>query len=254
MRVAAAGMFDRVDAFVQDLSQASSETELAELLTEIGREMGFSYFALTHHVDIRQAPRPTIRLDNYPSDWVEYFDAQKLGVSDPVHRASHVTSVGFPWSRLDSMIKLTPRDHEVLALAAARGIGDGFTIPAHVPGESNGSCSFATETGVPLREEQLPLAQLAGAFGFEAARRLSGIRDSGASHGRRLTDRQRDCVVWAARGKSDWEIARILDVSHETVIQHLKQARERYGVNKRTLLAVHALFDGTISFTDVFRR
>ncbi len=247
-------MFDRVDAFVRDLSEATTEAELVDLLTEICREMGFSYFALTHHVDIRQAPRPTIRLDNYPREWVEYFDEAKLGVSDPVHRASHVTSVGFPWSRLDSMIKLTQRDLEVLALAASRGIGDGFTIPAHVPGESNGSCSFATERGVPLREEQLPLAQLAGAFGFEAARRLSGIRDQGATQARRLTDRQRDCVVWAARGKSDWEIARILEVSHETVIQHLKQARERYGVTKRTLLAIHALFDGTISFTDIFRR
>lgn len=247
-------MFDRVDAFVRDLGQAATEGELVELLTEICRDMGFTYFALTHHVDIRQAPRPAIRLDNYPRDWVEYFDEEKLGVSDPVHRASHVTSVGFPWSRLDSMIKLTPRDLDVLSLAEARGIGEGFTVPAHVPGESNGSCSFATQTGEAFPEEQLPLAQLAGAFGFEAARRLSGIRDHGASRTPCLTDRQRDCVVWAARGKTDWEIARILDVSHETVIQHLKQARERYGVAKRTLLAIHALFDGTISFTDVFKR
>jgi LuxR family quorum-sensing system transcriptional regulator CciR len=68
-----------------------------------------------------------------------------------------------------------------------------------------------------------------------------------------LTDRQRDCLLWAARGKSDWEISRILGISHETVIQHLKQARERYGVGKRTLLAVHALFDGTISFLDIVK-
>lgn len=46
----------------------------------------------------------------------------------------------------------------------------------------------------------------------------------------------------------------ILGLSHETVIQHLKEARERYGVPKRTLLAVHALFDGTIAFFDVLRR
>jgi LuxR family quorum-sensing system transcriptional regulator CciR len=68
-----------------------------------------------------------------------------------------------------------------------------------------------------------------------------------------LTERQRDCLLWAARGKSDWEISRILGISRETVIQHLKQARERYGVGKRTLLAVHALFDGTISFLDIVK-
>jgi LuxR family transcriptional regulator, quorum-sensing system regulator CciR len=247
-------MFDRIDAFVRDVGKVRSEADLADLLTEISGEMGFSFYALTHHVDIRRAPGPAIRLANYPSDWVDYFDDHKLGASDPVHRASHLTSVGFPWSRLSTLIDLTPRDHQVLELAARRGIGDGFTIPAHVPGESNGSCSFATGAGKPLSEAHLPLAQLVGAFAFEAARRVWRIREGGPSPAPRLTDRQRDCLVWAARGKTDWEIARILGVSHETVIQYLKRARERYGVTKRTMLAIHALFDGTISFTDILRR
>lgn len=247
-------MFDRIDAFVRELNQIETQIDLAELLAEISGEMGFAFFALTHHVDIRQAPRPAIRLANYPSDWVEIFDEQKLGPSDPVHRASQLTSVGFPWSRLPSLICLTPRDHEVLASAARRGIGEGFTIPAHVPGESNGSCSFATHAGATLREEHLPAAQLVGAFAFEAARRVWRVRAGELTAAPRLTDRQRDCVLWAARGKSDWEIARILGLSHETVIQYLKRARERYGVAKRTQLAIHALFSGAISFTDVLKR
>jgi len=253
-RSVAGDMFDRVDAFVRDVSDVQGEADLAELLAEISGEMGFSYFALTHHVDIRRAPAPAIRLANYPSDWVDYFDDESLGPSDPVHRASHLTSIGFPWSKLSSLIRLTPRDHQVLELAARQGIGDGFTIPAHVPGESNGSCSFATNAGRPLQEEHLPLAQLVGAFAFEAARRVWRVRHADSHPSRQLTDRQRDCVLWAARGKSDWEIARILGISHETVIQYLKRARERYGVSKRTMLAVHALFDGTISFTDVLKR
>lgn len=89
-------MFDRVDAFVTDVSEITSEDELAEALALICRELGFSYFALTHHVDIRQAPQPAIRLHNYPSGWEEYFDGEKLGPSDPVHRASQLTTVGFP--------------------------------------------------------------------------------------------------------------------------------------------------------------
>ena len=60
-------------------AESGSEAELAGALEEISRELGFSYFALTHHVDIRQAPQPAIRLHNYPSEWVEYFDEQSLG-------------------------------------------------------------------------------------------------------------------------------------------------------------------------------
>ena len=246
-------MFDRVDAFVSNVRDLSSEAELALALDQIARELGFDYFALTHHVDIRHAPQPAIRLDNYPDRWVDYFDDHKLGPSDPVHRACHLTSVGFAWSRLSLMIQLSARDSEILELARDNGIGDGFTVPAHVPGESNGSCSFAMARGRPMSEDHLPVAHMVGAFAFEAARRLWRMRGTAAPP-RPLTDRQRDCLVWVARGKTDWEIAKILGVSHETVIQHLKQARERYGVAKRTTLTVSALFDGTISFTDIIKR
>jgi LuxR family quorum-sensing system transcriptional regulator CciR len=246
--------FERAEVFLRDVSETSSEAELAEALTDVTRELGFTYFALTHHVDIRRARQPAIRLHNYPGDWVEYYDSNSLGVSDPVHRASHVTSVGFAWSEIPQMVPLTPRDHEILIRGQAKGIGDGFTVPAHVPGESNGSCSFANPKGTALSGDDLPLAQLVGAFAFEAARRLWRMRAPAGEPLPKLTDRQRECILWVARGKSDWEISRILGIRHDTVVRHLKQARERFGVGKRTMLAVQALFDGSISFTDVLRR
>lgn len=225
------------------------------MLAEVVGELGFTFFALTHHIDVRRAPQPAIRLHNYPEEWVRYYDDNSLGVSDPVHRASHVTSVGFAWSKIPSMISLTPRDLEILGRGGAQGIGDGFTIPANVPGETYGSCSFANPAGKPLRPSDLPLAQLVGAFAFEAARRLWRIRSAGTGVAvPKLTDRQRECILWMARGKSDWEISRILGVQHETVVRHIKQARDRYGVAKRTMLAVHALFDGSITFTDILKR
>jgi len=244
-------MFDRVDAFVRDVRDLRSEEALAAALGEIARELGFRYFALTHHVDLR-ASSAAIRLHNYPAGWAEWFETQSLGTSDPVHRASNVTSVGFAWSALSEMIALTAGDRQILKLARREGIGEGFTVPAHVPGEAHGSCSFACATGERFAGEHLPLLQLVGAFAFEAARRMRRIRLAKGPVA--LTDRQRECVMWAARGKSDWEIARILGISEDTVGEHLRHARERYGVGKRTLVAVHALFDGTIGFVDVLRR
>jgi LuxR family quorum-sensing system transcriptional regulator CciR len=244
-------MFDRVEVFVRDVRELRTEVELAEAIGNVTAELGFRYFALTHHLDVRRSS-DAIRLHNYPEGWAEWFDDQSLGPSDPVHRASNLTSVGFTWSKLPEMIALSDRDRLVLETARRQGIGDGFTVPAHVPGEAHGSCSFACATGEAMREDNFPLVQLVGAFAFEAARRMQRMRLIGPPI--RLTDRQRECVMWAARGKSDWEIAQILGISHETVIEHLKHARERYGVGKRTLLAVHALFDGTIGFLDVLRR
>jgi LuxR family quorum-sensing system transcriptional regulator CciR len=243
-------MFNRVDAFVRDVRCLSSEEELAGAIGEVARDLGFSYFALTHHVDVRRSSA-AIRIHNYPAGWAEWFDGQALGASDPVHRASNITSVGFAWSTLGEMIALTPADRRILELARKEGIGEGFTVPAHVPGEAHGSCSFACVTGEPLPDERLPLLQLVGAFAFEAARRMRRMRFSKGPV--QLTDRQRECVMLAARGKTDGEIGLILGVSEATVGEHLRHAFERYDVSKRTLVAVHALFDGTIGFLDVLR-
>jgi len=244
-------MFSRVDAFVRDIRTIDSQEGLADALGDVSRDLGFRYFALTHHVDIRLSTA-AVRIHNYPDGWAEWFDRRSLAGTDPVHRASSMTSVGFAWSKLPEMIPLTAEDHRILERARRQGIGDGFTVPAHVPGEAHGSCSFACAPGEPVPEEHLFLLQLVGAFAFEAARRMR--RPRAATRRVELTERQRECVLLAARGKSDWEIAKILGISPQTVIEHLKHARERYAVSRRTLLAVHALFDGTIGFLDVLQR
>ena len=241
------------EAFVDEVSNAKNRDDLFAALTRCCKEMHVRYFALTHHIDFSNPSAPGLRLHNYPEPWQAWFDENQLGRSDPVHRASQLSSIGFPWSAVPRMIRMTPADKCILSQARLAGIGDGFTVPAHVPGEINGSCSFAVDAGEVFPGEFYGIAQLVGGFSFEAARRLSGTRNIWDHPGQTLTDRQLDCVLWAARGKTDYEISVILNISHETVIQHLKNARERYGVQKRAMLAVRALFDGLISFADVFR-
>jgi DNA-binding CsgD family transcriptional regulator len=241
------------EKFAAAVDAAQSIDELRNLVDAITREMGFGHFALSHHVDVPRAPAPAIRIHTYPDEWEAYFDAARLGPSDPVHRASHLTNAGFRWSRLSRLIVLTGRDKEVLADARKAGLEDGFTVPAHIPGESSGSCSFATARGRSSKRHWEPLAQYIGAIAFEGARRLLCVRPIDPDRPR-LSDRQRDCIYWAARGKSDWEISQILGIGHDTAVQHMKEARSRYGVGNRTQLAIHALYDGALTFTDALRR
>jgi DNA-binding CsgD family transcriptional regulator len=241
------------EAFVARARASTTRAQLYQSLEECCDRMHLRFFALLHHVDFAHGESEAIRLHNYPEEWQHWFDDNRLGRTDPVHRASQSANVGFAWSAVPAMIKLTPRDESILALARLAGIGDGFTVPAHVPGEIQGSCSFAVQADEEFPRELYPVVQLIGGFAFEAARRLTNARDVWAEGRTILTDRQRDCVLWAARGKTDWEISRILDIRHETVIQHLKHARERYGVQKRAMLAVRALFDGLICFADILQ-
>src|SRR3954462_10797116 len=93
--------------FARIVEAAADADELGDALRAITEELGFQYFALTHHVDVLEMGDSAIRLHNYPPQWADYYDAQALGLSDPVHRASHVTSIGFCWSQMPRMIPLT---------------------------------------------------------------------------------------------------------------------------------------------------
>lgn len=146
---------------------------MSDLMAEITKAMGFRHYALVHHVDLKPAVR-SVHIVDYPQDWVERFQARRLYASDPIHRASHRTNVGFAWSAVQSIISLTAADRSILAEAYEAGLGDGFTVPAHIPGELNGSCSFAMAAGEMLDHRQLPFVQLVGSFAFEAARKFPG--------------------------------------------------------------------------------
>jgi len=247
-------MFERVSAFVDDVSSVSSQADLRAALLEITTDLGFAFFALSHHVDFRCSSEPTFRIHNYPEGWERFYDRHQLGRSDAIHRACQLTAIGFAWSELPRMIPLTSRDYRVLATAEKHGLGQGFTVPAHVPGEVNGSCSFAVRRGKPIRVDHLAMAQLVGTYAFEAARRLLRREQQQLTDPARFSDRERDCLIWVARGKSDTEIATILGISPETVHQYVKQARANYDAVSRSQLVAHALFSGTISFMDIFKR
>jgi LuxR family transcriptional regulator, quorum-sensing system regulator CciR len=146
----------------------------------------------------------------------------------------------------------SPRQRGILESARDEGIGEGFTVPINIPGEINGSCSFATRFGKTLPHNYLIFAQLLGSFAFQAARRLrQKVSPNTDSQMPRLTPRQRECVVLVGNGKTDWEIATILGLREDTVTKYLNAARERYGVARRMQLVVAAIYDGQISLGEL---
>jgi LuxR family quorum-sensing system transcriptional regulator CciR len=239
-----------VHQFFQRIGKVKTDSDLFRLMEDVTHEIGFHHFALINHVDLRRSSREIIRIYNYPRSWAEDFIQEGLYAHDPVLIASLTSAAGFAWSDVPKMIEMTGKQRSILKRAERHGIGDGYTVPAHVPGEWSGSCSFAMKPGAKLPAGNLPFAQLIGTFGFQAARRLHKLDAPEFRTSPRLTARQRDCLVWAIKGKTDWEIAQILGLKKETVSEYLEAARERYGVTKRISLAIRAIFDGQVSFIE----
>ncbi|MGL3105057.1 response regulator transcription factor [Bradyrhizobium sp. BR 1432] len=61
-----------------------------------------------------------------------------------------------------------------------------------------------------------------------------------------LSAREKECLNWAAQGKSSSEIADIVSISVHTVNFHLKNSMKKLGVNSRTTACLHAVRLGLI--------
>lgn len=56
-----------------------------------------------------------------------------------------------------------------------------------------------------------------------------------------MTPREVECLSWTAKGKTSWEIARILELSENTVIFHLRNAIKKLEVTNRSQAVAKAI-------------
>lgn len=235
----------------EPILESFSIDALHEALARAAHDMGFDRFALALEIGIGIECGASVLLHNYPSMWADVYIGFNLAATDPVRRAAEQSLLGFRWGNLATMLPMTEEEATTFRMGQQHGLVDGYTVPRHLPGSMTGCCTFAIGADKILSTETFVAADMLGAAALAQARQLSGwpVR----SPDNKLTDRQRECVLWAARGKTDWEIGFILGIGRETVIQHLKDARDRYGTFDRASLILCALFDGVIGFADIFR-
>ncbi len=62
----------------------------------------------------------------------------------------------------------------------------------------------------------------------------------------RLTEREKEVLLWFAEGKSLGEIGTILGISDETVRSYRKSIYEKLGANQRTLAVLKAIHYGLV--------
>lgn len=245
-------------ALIQEfIAAAQRSTELGDLAnaTEaVIRDFDFDYYAVLHHIDLQFPADGLVRLSNYPQGFVARMKANRYFADDPVLAASERAAKSFLWSDVPRLVNLTARQREIIAVGAREGLGGGYTVPIHVPGEFTGSCSFGVRGGVDIDAARLPFINYVGCFAFEAARRIVAAPRDRERRPLRLTSRQRDCLVLAGRGLPAREAARRLGIKQDTFEKHIGAAKENAGVQTTTQLIVRGLFDGHVTFHDLLER
>jgi len=222
-----------------------TKAELAVLIEEAARAMDFEFVALLHSTSLMRVSARLIRYDNYPPGWERRLVGRGEQIVDPILAIARRRASGFQWTDALVASQLSGPQRAILDDAARIGIRQGFTVPANVPGEPEGSISFATRSTRPIGRERQRLADEIGRMGFEAARAIMGMPgDLLAEPG--MSPREREVIRWIARGKADPDIAVILGRGLETIRTYVKSAMRKLDVTSRAQLIEAALRAGVI--------
>ena len=234
-----------VEEFSRLARVAEDRDQLRQALGRTVRALGFDHFAL-------QGEGARLLLADPPANWIFRPDPER----DVVSAAAAHSLSPFLWSDIPRLVALTPADARAVESAPP-----GFAVTLHGSPLSAGlapaglaqarsfagCCSFLMRKGASLPAESFAAAHYVAALAFEAAARVDRVQPPRP----RLTPRQRDCMVLAAQGKSDWEIGKLLGISESTVHKHIEDAKRRFGVSTRIQLVVRGLAEAKLSFADI---
>lgn len=184
---------------------------------------------------------------NYSPAWRGKYDEQKFEHVDPT--VAHIVGNSTPliW---EPRIFATHKQQEMYEEASSFGIRSGVTLPIHGYGGELGMLCFVSDCSPGKAFQRHVSANLPQLSCFRDFIFDSSVRFMRSPHQETLvhvTNRELECLKWAAVGKSSWEIGQILNCSEATVNFHFGNIRRKLNSKSRQQAMVKAIRLGLIS-------
>ncbi|GAB5469398.1 MAG: LuxR family transcriptional regulator [Rhodospirillales bacterium] len=237
-----------INDYGAEFSKTESFDHSLDVLLEIVEQFGFTQVLYAYQpfssrlVDGQWMPL-RLNVRNFPKGW--YAEWQNYEAHDPYYHACFDQTLPFEWDEVQRSETLGTVERQAWQYLADLGLGRGITIPLHLPAgrfavvsaildRSNANWSHIKESSRDA------LFRLTHVFhesihrkGFESQIEVAELV--------RLSPRERECLRWAAAGKTSPETAVIIDRSCETVRLHMKNALLKLNVHNRA----HAISKAT---------
>ena len=238
----------RIEAATARLTETilgNDDRDLAETLKAIASDIGLSHIS---YVRLSPDKSPDICLlvavVTYSRLWQHRYFVKKYMSSDPVISYGRDTDQPFDWSNLPLD---DPATKAFFADAMSHSVGrNGLSIPLQGRRGVLALVSFTSD----LEKEEWEEYKLAN---IKSLKLLSVLIDSAANINFRLpalpvrlSNREEQCLLWAARGKTYQEIAEILGLAFGSVKTNLDAARHKLHCMNLTHAAAVAFATGVI--------
>lgn len=226
--------------FIERMERAHDAVGVERCLLDLAGLFGFtSVFGGV--VPTPETPRSEITsrilLQRMPSEWTKRYNERGYLFRDPI--VSHLQNARAPFT-WDDAYEVCGRSADVRLIrreATEFGLRYGHVVPIPTLDGSIAAISFGgsdPETSAEAKDA------LTFAASYAIGRFLHVPRQS-VDAAVRVTPREIDCLLWAAEGKSDWDIATILGISRFTVLKHIRSARDKLDAANRTHAVVKAI-------------
>ncbi|HTW53975.1 MAG TPA: LuxR family transcriptional regulator [Stellaceae bacterium] len=218
-------------AFIDGLAASDDVGGLRTVLAEASSALDLrcsAYLLLSP----RKGGSPEL-ISTYPVEWTDHYLRQSYERLDPVIIEALATCEPFEWGHEFSGKRLSKPQRGLLDEAAQFGIRCGFTVPIHDGRGPVAAVTFAADERRPTFqrciEQHRHVLQLMAMYFHTYARRQ--VTPNRVVDGVSLSPREFECLEWATRGKSAWEMGQILSISRRTASFHLENAKAKLGVH-----------------------
>ncbi len=234
---------------LQSFATADSVEGIHDTCAHLCEIFEFDFFLYGQRVPTSFVAPQIFIISGFPETWWQrYKEANHIEI-DPTLAHCQQSLLPVSWSDLAARPDVSARERHFMMEAREHGLGCGITFPVHgAHGEKallslgRYRCPAAGDSGVdPL----VPHLQLLAHHLHEAVRRTIEIEEI-ATDRPRLSARERECLLWAAEGKTAWETGQILGITERTAIFHLHNAAGKLNVSNRQHAVARAISLGLI--------
>jgi LuxR family transcriptional regulator len=253
--------------FLSEIDEAVSASRCLDALHRAAEELGWSRFGYGWSPGLQFRPGESypVLTRGLPTSWKR--DWARHGRHDPYMEHACSTALPFAWSEVIAKAgSLSEKQRDCISYVNdAIGTSVALTIPVHVAGRRPAFLSLIGERCRSSRQGDVQDEQATALM-----RLMVQLLDdylwghpfgpsSGSSSGpntfrtgskgaedRRLSSRERECLVWTARGKTVEDIAAILGISADTVRVYMKRTIAKLQASNKTHAVARALALGLI--------
>lgn len=214
---------------LHELCEAGSLDDLQGVLGRLFSGLGIAQYAFVR-VDSTVLGTAPLLVSNHHPCWQQLYRRHGYQCIDPFVRHARCCALPFLWREVGVGVSCCAADAAFVACAKRHGIDvcRSASIPVHVRGEQLALLSFGQAVGcgdvrdICLRDALL-LSGVATTLHLRVEQLTADCRP------RSLTGRERECLLWASRGKGQDEIALILGLRPRTVRFHQENAMCKLG-------------------------